>query len=87
MNQMAITGEDWRSDADIKRQSRAEAARKKAALECSKKLEAAADALSEYLYSCIDCGDGSCQKGVDDSRLLLKEQLMEYKSWLDSKYT
>ena len=84
--QIAMTGEDWLSGRDVKRQARAEAVRKKAANACARKLEAAAESLREYLISCRDCNDGSGSKGIDDSRLLLVDNLMEYKCFLETRY-
>jgi hypothetical protein len=57
--QLSMTGVDWLSDRDVKAQARAEAKRKTMALICAKKLEAAADALNEFLLACIECNDGS----------------------------
>lgn len=52
MLQTTMTGDDWLSDRDRKSQARAEAARRKAAMTCAAKLEAAAQAVSAYLAAC-----------------------------------
>lgn len=84
--QVSMTGEDWLSDRDRKAQARAETARKKAALACAKKLEAAADALHELVMACIDCNDGSRCRGDDDGRVVLQRNIREYAGWLESVY-
>lgn len=84
--QITMTGTDWLSDHEHKRQARAEATRKKAAIACSKKLEAAATALNDYLIACLECNDESRERGTDDSRRLLQASIMEYSSYLDAVY-
>lgn len=85
-HQLAMAGEDWLSNNDRKRQARAVAARKKAALDCAKKLEAAADALAAFGLACVDFEDGSRVRGADDGRLILAERCREYSGWLESVY-
>lgn len=89
MTQLMMTGNDWTSDQDKKSQARAEAARKKAGLACAKKLEAAADALSEFISACNECRDASSEigGGVVDGRTRLIRDNMEYSCWLASKYS
>ncbi|MFL3632166.1 hypothetical protein [Xanthomonas campestris] len=48
MHQTSMTGDDWLSDNDRKRKARAIELRKKAGQNCAKKLQAAAEALSDY---------------------------------------
>lgn len=86
--QLSMTGGDWLSDRDKRHQARAEAARKKAALDCARKLEAAAESLSRFLLACNECRDGSADERMSagDSRKLLMANLMEYSAWLESKY-
>lgn len=84
--QASMTGDDWLSDGDRKRQAKAEVARKKAAQACSKKLEAAADSLCEFMFACTECGDGSRDRGADDSRRLLQASMREYATYLDQAY-
>lgn len=84
--QLTMAGDDWLSDNDRKRQKRAEANRKKAAIKCAKALEAAADALGEFGMACLECNDASRVKGVDDTRITLAERCREYSGWLESKY-
>lgn len=84
--QLAMTGDDWTSDRDRKAQARADAARKKAAVECARKLEAASDALNAYLLACIECDDASRSRGADDGRLVLMSNMGEYAAWLRSVY-
>lgn len=71
MSQLAMTGDDWTSDRDRRAQARAEAARRKAAVECARKLAAAIDALHAFGLACLDVGDGSQVRRADDSRVLL----------------
>lgn len=84
--QVQMAGDDWLSDRDRKQQARAEAARKKAAQICAKKLEAAADALHDFLMACIECDDASRSRGDDDGRVILQRNIIEYAGWLDSVY-
>lgn len=86
--QLAMHGDDWLSDRDKHKQARAEAARKKAALACAKKLEAAAEALTHFMHACNECRDGSGDemRGVSDGRYRMIHDLMEYASWLEGKY-
>lgn len=84
--QLSMTGDDWKSDREVKAQARAEAARKKAAVECAKKLEVARDALNAYLLACIDCNDASRSRGADDGRLILMGNISEYACFLRSVY-
>lgn len=86
MSQMTMSGDDWLSNRDRKEQARAEANRKKAAIACSKKLEAAADSLNELMRACNECHDASSVQRGDDGRQLLMTRLMEFSSWLDSVY-
>lgn len=84
--QVAMTGDDWRSDRDRKALARAEANRKKTALACVKKLEAAAEALYHFSWACNEVGDASAIRGADDSRTLLQASIREYANYLDSVY-
>ena len=84
--QVSMAGDDWLSDRDRKAQARAEAARKKAALACAKKLEAAADSLHELVMACMECNDGSGSRGEDDGRAVLQRNLREFSGWLESVY-
>lgn len=84
--QISITGDDWLSDRDRRSQAKAEAARKKAALACAKKLDAACDALHELVMACLECNDASTARRSDDGRLLLQQSMREYSGWLESVY-
>ena len=86
--QLAMHGYDWLSERDKKAQAKAEATRKKVALSCAKKLEAAADSLNEFLAACRECRDGSGNElqGQSDGRTLLVGNLMEYSGYLEQKY-
>lgn len=86
MHQTAMTGPDWLSERDKKAQARAEAARKKAAQECAKKLSAAAEALHKFSQACFDCNDGSAVRRADVSRTILATNIREYAGWLESRY-
>ncbi|MDN4571923.1 hypothetical protein DBB29_25010 [Pandoraea cepalis] len=84
--QLAMTGDDWKSDRDVKAKARAEAARKKAAVECARKLEVARDALNAYLLACTACNDASRSRGPDDGRTILMGSMSEYAAYLRSVY-
>ena len=86
MQQMTMNGIDWLSDRDKKAVARAEAARKKAALVCAKKLHAAADGLGDLLRACRECDDASSPRRGDDGRLILAANIREYAGWLESAY-
>lgn len=88
MQQTTMTGDDWTSDRDKRRTSQRQAARKKAALDCAKKLDAACEALSAFLRACNDCSDGSgdTQRGISDGRQMMIRDLAEYSGYLESKY-
>jgi len=85
-HQLTITGEDWLSDNDRKRQARAEVARRKAALRAAEKLHATADAVAEFALACLECNDGSGPKRADDGRTILSAGMREYAGWLESVY-
>lgn len=85
-HQVAMAGDDWTSDRDRKAKAKAEAARKKAALACAKKLGAAAESLHELVMACMECNDGSTARRADDGRLLLQRDILEYAGWLESVY-
>lgn len=84
MEQLSMSGEDWKSDKQRATERRLIAARRKAGLACARALEGAADSLRAYLSACRACGDGSGdeKRGLADGRLLLIDDLMEYASWL-----
>jgi hypothetical protein len=86
-HQAAMSGDDWLSERDRRSQAKAEAARKKAAVACSKKLQAAADSLSDLMAACNECQDGSSVRREDDGRILLMRNILEYAGWLDSVYS
>lgn len=85
MNQLSITGEDWLSDRDRNRTKRAEAAKRKAALDCARKLKAAADSLKAFMWACHECGD-PFERGAADGRQILLEDCMEYATYLESVF-
>lgn len=85
--QMIMLGDDWRSDREVKAQAKAETARKKAAINCARKLEAASQALlNEFLAACNECGDASRGRGLDDGRMILMRNINEYAGYLDNVY-
>ena len=86
IHQLTMAGDDWLSDNDRKRQARAEAARRKAALKAAEKLFAAADAVGEYAMACLECNDGSGPKAADDGRHVLQAHMRELGGWLESVY-
>lgn len=86
MTQLQMTGDDWLSDGDKKRQARAEAARKKTAIACATALDKACGALSAYMMACLDCNDASSPRRDDDGRRLLMQSMREYANWLEGAY-
>lgn len=86
MNQISMTGDDWLSDGDKKRQARAETARKKTGLACTKALDKACEALSAYMTACLNCNDASSPQRADDGRYLLMRHMQEYARWLEGVY-
>lgn len=86
MTQLAMTGDDWTSVRDRKAQARAVAARRKAAVDCAKRLNAAIDALHAFSMACLEVGDGSEVRRADDGRLLLAGGMREYATWLEQVY-
>lgn len=88
MLQTTMTGDDWTSDQDKRRAAKLATARKKAGIDCAKKLNAAAKALSDYLMACNECrdGSGSEQRGISDGRNMLIRDICEYSGYLESRY-
>ena len=71
-----------------KKTIKAIANRKKSALDCAKKLAAAADALNHFIEACNDCEDnsGTELRGISDGRVRLIENLAEYRFYLEDRY-
>lgn len=89
VEQITLGGtDDWKSARQRAGEKRAEAARKKAAIACAKKLEAAAEAVIAYLSACRECDDGSDDRiqGISDGRHQLIGSMMEYSCWLLGVY-
>lgn len=88
MQQLKMTGDDWKSDRERKSEARAIAARVKAARSAAKALESATTAVSAYLNACRDCADGSGDErhGMADGRLILIRDMSEYAAFLSSRY-
>lgn len=79
IEQIRITGREWMTPADRKREQR----RKAAALKCAVTLRKAAEATSDFLTECRECGDTIRDH---DSRTILIRDLAEYATFLESKY-
>ncbi len=86
MIQQSMSGDDFKSDTQRKREARNKAKRVQAGLATAKKLDAAIASLHEYINACTDCDDASRLRGCDDSRLILISNMGEYSSWLKSVY-
>ena len=86
--QLGMTGDDWTSDRDKKAQARRIAARKRAGLDCARKLRAASEALSTYLRACNECRDGSGDErmGAGDGRNRMIRDVNEYAHFLENKH-
>lgn len=65
---------------------RRHAARKKAAIECARRLQAAADALDAFSLACLNCEDESSPRRADDGRALLSRSMREFSGHLDSVF-
>jgi vacuolar-type H+-ATPase subunit H len=83
-DQMTMTGADWLSDRDRKAQARLEAAREKTGRILARRLDAAVEALRDYMNACNEIGDESRVKHQADGRLRLQEDCAEYANWLHS---
>lgn len=86
MTQLQMTGEDWLSEGDKKRQARAEATRKKAALACAAQLLKGADSLRAFISACNACNDASSVVRADDGRERMVGDLCEYANFLLAVY-
>ncbi len=86
MTQLQMTGDDWLSDGEKKRQARAEAARKKAALACAAQLLKSADSLRAFMGACNACKDASSVVSADDGRERMAADLYEYAHYLLGVY-
>lgn len=85
--QPTLAGHDWRTEGDKRRQAAAEARRKKIALQCAARLDAAIDAISEHIMSCIECDDGTYDPtNTADGRDRLKDDMRDLAHFLRSKY-
>jgi hypothetical protein len=88
MQQLALTGEDWKSDREKSREARARGKREHAGRVGAQALLAATKAISTYLQACRDCNDGSGDErsGIADCRHRLIGDMSEYAAWLQSKH-
>ena len=82
-NQIAISGDDWHTPNEAKRQKKAIAAKAQARAKLVKALDASVEAMNSYCRACEDLADGSEVRRADDSRLRLIEMMSEYARWLD----
>lgn len=73
-------------EAEEARSVKVVAARRKSAIDCAKKLQAAADALDAFALACLDCDDASSPRRADDGRTTLSRNMREYSGWLDSVF-
>lgn len=83
--QLAMTGDDWTSEQDKRRQARAEAALRKASLNAAKHMRAAAGALNEHLLAALDAGHPD-RMGQADGRRRLIGDLLELAGHFESVY-
>lgn len=58
--------------------------RAKAAMVLAKKLEAAADAMRQFVHACVDCGEN--YPYADDQRMTLQAAMREYAGYLETVY-
>lgn len=63
---------------------KAQAAKKKAALDLAKKLHAAVTATNRFLQACENAGEPG--RGEDDGRILLIGKMSEYAFYLEAVY-
>ena len=87
-DQLTMTGDDWTSDRDRKKQQKAERVRHAAGIKAAKTLHKAREALHAYLLACRECQDGSDDtiRGISDSRHALMDNLSEYAGFLEFKH-
>lgn len=64
--------------------AKAKAQVRRAALNAAKKLDAAAEAMSDYMFACLEAGMPF--RGADDARRLLERQLRDFAGFLENKY-
>lgn len=81
--QYAMTGDDWTSDRDKRRQARAEAAHRAACLKAAAKMRAAADALHAALMAALEAGHAD-RMGAADGRRRLADDLNELAGWFEA---
>jgi hypothetical protein len=88
MQQLTMTGDDWKSGREQAQEARAVARREQTGRAAAKALDAAAQALTAYLQACRDCGDGSGDErhGVADCRHRLITDTSEYAAYLQAKH-
>lgn len=86
MNQLAMVGDDWKSDRQRSSEAKAKAAQKKAALQLAAKLSAAADAMNVFLSACTEVHGREATYRADDGRRLLMEDMCEYRAYLESVF-
>lgn len=58
--------------------------RAKAAMVLARKLEAAADAMRQFVHACVDCGEN--YPYANDQRIRMQEDLREYSDYLEKAY-
>ena len=67
-------------------QLRAEARLRRAAVQCARKLHAAAESLQTLMAAANEFGQGAEVKAADDGRITMSHNLTEYACWLESVY-
>lgn len=85
MNQLAMTGDDWRSDREVKNEARAKATLKKTSIVCADKLEAAIDAVRAQMQAHYAVHGGIKNIGIDGRQRLI-EDMAEFASFLQGVY-
>lgn len=72
-----------------KDQAKKDAKRKQAALKCAAKLDAAIEAMNEFLRACRECNDAGHpeRNGIADSRIVLIGNMAEYSTYLSSRFS
>lgn len=60
--------------------------RRRSAQRLARKLRESADAINDFIEKCHACADGSAPKALDDQRYLMRQELNDYRAWLELRY-
>jgi hypothetical protein len=83
--QTRMTGDDWLSDQDKRRQSRADAALKRASVKAAADMRRAAESVRAQFRAYMEAGHPNTQ-GLGDGRLTMASDLDELAAFFESVY-